>query len=196
MSNELLPTFEQLKSTIDSTKEQSYLSPSNRAKALEHELDQLEQINSTIDNVISSMDATSSHIDTFISTTDSTDKLLDLWIKILSQTSYTTALLNDKSWKGVTQHEEEYASQLRKFEELNKKYTAEKQRREQEKESQRQKRQALEQRAKEREDALRRRVYGNSSTSTRGSSVTRRGTTSSRSASVRGRGTTKGTVKR
>lgn len=196
MSKELLPALEQIKSTIDSTKEQTYLSSTNRTKALEHELDQLEQINSTIDNVIQSMDATASHVDVVLSTTGSTNKLLDLWIKILSQTSYTTELLNEKNWKGVTHQEEEYASQLGKFEELNRKYTIEKQKREQEKEQKRQKKQALDQRAREREEALRRRVYGSSGTfPTRGSTVARRASTGSRGSS-RGRGASNGLAKK
>lgn len=177
--SDLLQAFDQIKATINSTKEQESLKPSNRAKALEHELDQLEQVNSIIDNVIQSMDATSSHIDIMNSTTESTNKLLDLWIKILSQTSYTTELLNEKNWKGVTRQEEEYASQIQKFEELNKRYNAEKQKREQEKEAQRLRKQAIEQRAKEREESLRRRVYGGSSSS-RGSTSVRRGTNVSR----------------
>lgn len=197
MSKELLPTFDQIKSTIDSTKEQEYLSPANRAKALEHELDQLEQINSTIDNVIESMDATSSHLDTINTTSQSTNKLLDLWIKILSQTSYTTKLLSDKNWKGVSHHDEEYASQIRKFEELNKRYNAEKQKREQEKEAQKQKKLAMEQRAKEREATLRRRVYGSSASTSvpstaRGGTGAKRGTSSNRGGLSRGSSVNRG----
>lgn len=163
MSNDILPVLESAQKVIEETKDQTRLTGALRVKALERELDQLNRINDVIDNVIISMEASSSNIDIVLSTTESSNKLLDLWIKILSQTSYTNSILSDKNWKGITKSEENYQSQLKKLDELQKRYNIEKQKRDLEKESLNQKRIAQERRAKEREESLRRRVYGNNS---------------------------------
>lgn len=163
MSKDLLTTFSEIKSTVGSAKDHSKLTGASRVHALQRELEQLDAITTSIDNVIDSIEATSSNLDVVLSTTGSTNKLLDLWIKILSQASYTTNLLSDKNWKGITKNEEEYQAQLKKFEELNRRYTQEKQRKEQEREALRQKKQTQEQRQQAREDALQRRVYGRGS---------------------------------
>ncbi|CCH47087.1 DASH complex subunit [Wickerhamomyces ciferrii] len=183
MSDQLLPPLDKISSTIESSKDQTALTPRERNEALQHELQQLEQINSTIDGVLGSFHKASSDLDKVLHATESTDKLLDIWIRILSQTSYTTKLLSDKNWKGTTRHEEEYANKKRKFDELNQRFQAEKQRKEQEREQQLNRKLEQQRRIKEREESLKRRVYGTSGSirrSTRGSSTSaaRRGTTS------------------
>ncbi|CEP24678.1 unnamed protein product [Cyberlindnera jadinii] len=167
MSKDIVPALEAIQATIDSTKKQQGLTGAARVKALEKELEQLDAINESIESLIDSMQLTSGNLETILTTSTSTNALLDLWIKILSQTSYTANLLSDKNWKGLTRNEEEYQQQLKRFEVLNKRYNAEKLKREQEQEAEREKRLQSEQRKKEREETLRRRVYGSRSSTTR-----------------------------
>ena len=167
MSKDIVPALEAIQATIDSTKKQQGLTGAARVKALEKELEQLDAINESIESLIDSMQLTSGNLETILTTSTSTNALLDLWIKILSQTSYTENLLSDKNWKGLTRNEEEYQQQLKRFEVLNKRYNAEKLKREQEQEAEREKRLQSEQRKKEREETLRRRVYGSRSSTTR-----------------------------
>lgn len=183
MSKDIVPALEAIQATIDSTKKQQGLTGAARVKALEKELEQLDAINESIESLIDSMQLTSGNLETILTTSTSTNALLDLWIKILSQTSYTANLLSDKNWKGLTRNEEEYQQQLKRFEVLNKRYNAEKLKREQEQEAEREKRLQSEQRKKEREETLRRRVYGSRSSTTRqaaSSSTTTSTTTTSK----------------
>ena len=183
MSKDIVPALEAIQATIDSTKKQQGLTGAARVKALEKELEQLDAINESIESLIDSMQLTSGNLETILTTSTSTNALLDLWIKILSQTSYTENLLSDKNWKGLTRNEEEYQQQLKRFEVLNKRYNAEKLKREQEQEAEREKRLQSEQRKKEREETLRRRVYGSRSSTTRqaaSSSTTTSTTTTSK----------------
>lgn len=183
MSKDIVPALEAIQATIDSTKKQQGLTGAARVKALEKELEQLDAINESIESLIDSMQLTSGNLETILTTSTSTNALLDLWIKILSQTSYTSNLLSDKNWKGLTRNEEEYQQQLKRFEVLNKRYNAEKLKREQEQEAEREKRLQSEQRKKEREETLRRRVYGSRSSTARqaaSSSTTTSTTTTSK----------------
>lgn len=160
MSSDLLPPLEQLQTTLESAKDQQQLTGAARATALEQELEQLDIINASIDGVIGSIESTSVNLDAILNTSESTNTVLDLWIKILSQTSYTSNLLSDKSWNGLTKSEEEYQQQLKRFEELNRRYALEKQSKEQSREEVRQRKLAQEQKLREREESLKRRVYG------------------------------------
>jgi hypothetical protein len=164
MSNDILPILETVQKTVENTADQALLTEPLRVKALERELDQLTRTNQMMDNVIASINSSANNIGVVLSTTESSNQLLDLWIKILSQTSYTNAILSDKTWKGMSKNEEEYQTQVRKLEDLQKRYNLEKQKREVEREALQEKKLSQERRLREREEALRRRVYGNSST--------------------------------
>ncbi|KAH3672385.1 hypothetical protein WICMUC_004221 [Wickerhamomyces mucosus] len=163
MSKEIIPTFDEIRNTIESTEDQGELPTKTRQIALEKELTELETINSTIENIIESIEVTEDNFNRIINTSQSTNKLLDIWIKILSQTSHTNSILSDVKWKGLTNNELEYEKNLEKLQKLTE--LVEQKRARKEKEENEIKRQKLEreQKLKVRKEAMERRVYGRKS---------------------------------
>lgn len=160
--SDFLP-FEEIRATLAShRRSQGYgeqeLTPQERSEALSSELQQLKKFNSSVSHIASAIATSTSNIHTMISTTESTNKLLDLWIKILSQTGYTAEILNNSSWTG--KENDELEKQQKRFDELNRVYNEEKQRRELLKQAELKKKAQAEKRQKEKDELLKRRVYG------------------------------------
>ncbi|KAG0632618.1 DASH complex subunit Duo1-domain-containing protein [Tuber brumale] len=74
-----------------------------REEALRAELAGVQQINSIIEGVVSSLEKAKENMETVSTTVASANTLLDLWIRILSQTEHTQRLLLSGHWEGATQ---------------------------------------------------------------------------------------------
>lgn len=69
-------------------------------QSLEAELEHLKKLNTTVDLLLDTVKNTLTKIHTIKGATDSTAVLLDDWIRILNQTQFTQAVLNDPNWQG------------------------------------------------------------------------------------------------
>lgn len=69
-------------------------------QSLEAELEHLQKLNSTVDLLLDTVKNTLTKIHTIKGATDSTAVLLDDWIRILNQTQFTQAVLQDPQWQG------------------------------------------------------------------------------------------------
>ncbi|ODV94367.1 hypothetical protein PACTADRAFT_4309 [Pachysolen tannophilus NRRL Y-2460] len=88
--------------------------------SLENELSNLININNTVSNLFESVDQSSTSLKNFINHTEQSNELLNLYIKILSQNSYTLDLIkNNKSWKGINEHNYYYDMKAQKVHELS-----------------------------------------------------------------------------
>lgn len=78
----------------------SSINTAKRQLALEKELAQLTNVNSTIDSLLESIQKSQININKTKQSTDHTSKLLEDWIRILSQTEFTNQILNNPKWDG------------------------------------------------------------------------------------------------
>lgn len=73
----------------------------SRQAALRKELEQLEQLNRTVDVLIETVRKAHGDISSTKAASDSTSALLEDWIKIISQARFTSEALRDPSWEGL-----------------------------------------------------------------------------------------------
>ncbi|KAF8245275.1 hypothetical protein K440DRAFT_651758 [Wilcoxina mikolae CBS 423.85] len=72
-----------------------------RVEAQQAELRGVQQMNSVIEGVVSSLEKANKNMETVASAVDNANKLLNLWIKILSQAEHTQRLLQSEHWEGA-----------------------------------------------------------------------------------------------
>lgn len=89
-----------------------------RDLALERELDQLTHANNTIARLINSIQTTLNNVQRMNSSANNTDALLDQWVRILSQTQFTSQIINDQRWDGSKEEKEEVVDEVKLVKEL------------------------------------------------------------------------------
>lgn len=88
------------------------------SQSLQKELEQVKNLNSTVDLLIDTARNTRSKILTLKGATNSTSALLEDWIRILNQTQFTRSVLEDPQWKGPDGDEFDHETYLKKEAEL------------------------------------------------------------------------------
>jgi septal ring factor EnvC (AmiA/AmiB activator) len=102
--NALKAGLESVKALVgdDKTEPNTNLSPEQRQRALQAELDQVKSVNQVIRKVTGAVDKASSDVNTMAVATANANQLLDLWVRVLSQTEHNYRLLSNKHWQGAT----------------------------------------------------------------------------------------------
>ncbi|EEQ38417.1 putative cytochrome B pre-mRNA-processing protein [Clavispora lusitaniae] len=108
----------------------------SRQQTLERELEQVTNLNKTVDSLLETIRTTQQNIATTKSATDSTSALLEDWIRILNQTSFANNALQNPLWEGskdedieeenlyVLQREKQLEAELKVLEQENQKLEA------------------------------------------------------------------------
>lgn len=78
----------------------------SRQQALEEELAHVSNLNTMVDSLLQSIRLTQANITKSKNAADNSSVLLEDWIKILNQTRFATAALQDPSWEGPNDTED------------------------------------------------------------------------------------------
>ncbi|OBA21439.1 hypothetical protein METBIDRAFT_31957 [Metschnikowia bicuspidata var. bicuspidata NRRL YB-4993] len=77
----------------------------SRELALQHELEHLRALNSTVDLLLATVKKVGTDVTVSKKATDNTSGLLEDWTKILNQTKFVNAALRNPQWKGKSEGE-------------------------------------------------------------------------------------------